>query len=119
LANGRIFHDSLGLIPAIPQWYWAMSTIQQVFLGEVINHAPSVKEALSKPLPSRLRSLPLPANFGSHKLILLSMDGTFLELSKERIRSSHLASRNTLSMPIAVQKRHVESNLNKIFEGAG
>ncbi|QMT61745.1 oxidoreductase [Legionella sp. PC997] len=108
---------TVGSISSLPQWYWVLSEHQQYFLEHVLKGCERVEDAVSY-LSSRHRTLPLPANYAVHSLFAVSQDGTFRELSKKRYRSSHIATRDGLNWPAAVQQRHIDSNLDKVMEYA-
>lgn len=111
------FTKMVGLIPKLPLWYWTLSTKQQYFLEHVLSNATNIEDAFSF-IPSRTRTLPAPANYGSHSLYTLNKEGEFEQFYSPRYRSSHIASRDVLDLPQAVQRRHVESNLEKVMEFA-
>ncbi|WP_454781666.1 oxidoreductase [Legionella sp. WA2022007384] len=108
---------TVGAISSLPQWYWVLSEHQQYFLQHVLKGCERVEDAVTY-LSSRHRTLPLPANYAVHRLFAVSLDGKFRELSKKRYRSSHVASRDGLTWPAAVQQRHIDSNLTKVMEYA-
>jgi hypothetical protein len=109
---------TIAQIPTIPQWYWVLPEHQQYFLEHVLKNSERVEDAVSF-LSSRHRTLPLPANFAAHSLLAISQDGkTIRELSSKRYRSSHIASRDGLKWPKAVQQRHSDENLAKVMENA-
>lgn len=103
----KIDGDSLGLVLRLPQWYLVLSEIQQCFLAHAKNF-----DVLS----SRHRTLPIPANFGTHELLKL-VNGEVRSFLGKRYYSAHIASRDTVKhhYPEAVQQRHVDSNLEKIL----
>ncbi|PWY55698.1 oxidoreductase [Legionella qingyii] len=109
--------STVGGISSIPQWYWVLSEHQQFFLEHVLKGCKRVEDAVTY-LSSRHRTLPLPANYAVHSLLAVSQDGKFRELSKKRYRSSHVATRDGLTWPGAVQQRHIDSNLAKVMENA-
>ncbi|KTD54902.1 oxidoreductase [Legionella sainthelensi] len=107
--------DTATQISSLPQWYWVLSEHQQFFLEHVLKGVDDVKDAVSF-LSSRHRTLPLPANYAAHSLLGLSENGQMRELSAKRYRSSHIATRDGLNWPKAVQQRHSDSNLAKVME---
>ncbi|QEY52974.1 oxidoreductase [Legionella longbeachae] len=107
--------DTATQISSLPQWYWVLSEHQQFFLEHVLKGVDDVKDAVSF-LSSRHRTLPLPANYAAHSLLGLSENGNMRELSAKRYRSSHIATRDGLNWPKAVQQRHSDSNLAKVME---
>ncbi|AUH71169.1 oxidoreductase [Legionella sainthelensi] len=107
--------DTATQISRLPQWYWVLSEHQQFFLEHVLKGVDDVKDAVSF-LSSRHRTLPLPANYAAHSLLGLSENGQMRELSPKRYRSSHIATRDGLNWPKAVQQRHSDSNLAKVME---
>ncbi|MGL5741557.1 MAG: hypothetical protein ACRCXC_02880 [Legionella sp.] len=104
-------------ISSIPQWYWVLPAHQQFFLEHVLKGVDKVEDAVSF-LSSRHRTILLPANYAFHSLIAVSSDGKMRELGVKRYRSSHIASRDGLNWPEAVQQRHSDSNLAKVMENA-
>ena len=106
---------TVGQISNIPEWYWVLPEHQQFFLEHVLKDTEKVEDAVSF-LSSRHRTLPLPANYAVHSLHAVSHDGKMCALSGKRYRSSHIASRDTLSWPKAVQQRHSDANLAKVME---
>ncbi len=115
-ANNLEFKRTLPLIPSIPQWYWNIPDRQQHFLERVLRNN-KIEDALSF-VASRLRTLPLPSNFGAHSLIKVNAKGEVSRLYDKRYRSSHIATRDGLEFPEAVQQRHCDSNLAKVMENA-
>lgn len=109
--------DTVAHISSIPQWYWVLSEHQQYFLEHVLKGCEKVEDAVTF-LSSRHRTLPLPANYAAHSLLAVGRDGNIRELSKKRYRSSHIATRDGLDWPEAVQQRHSDSNLAKVMEYA-
>ncbi|HHF7367654.1 TPA: oxidoreductase [Legionella bozemanae] len=107
--------DTVGHISSIPQWYWVLPHHQQFFLGHVLKEFEREEDAVTF-LSSRHRTLPLPANYAAHSLLAVSREGKIRELSKKRYRSSHIATRDGLEWPQAVQQRHSDSNLAKVME---
>lgn len=107
--------DSVIEISSLPQWYWVLSEHQQFFLQHVLKGFERVEDSVSF-LSSRHRTLPLPANYARHSLLAVSHDGEMRELSAKRYRSSHIATRDGLNWPKAVQQRHSDSNLAKVME---
>ncbi len=116
-ANKNEFKNTLSLIPEIPQWYWALSHRKQCFLEHVLKNSETIEEAVAS-LSSRNRDLPAPSNFGAHSLKRISPKGEVVELWGKRYRSSHVANRDALKFPEAVQQRHCDSNLAKVMEHA-
>lgn len=104
-------------IANIPEWYWVLSDRQQHFLEHVLEHTPSIEQALSF-ISSRHRTLPLPANFAKHRLYHITNQGQIQLLGSERFRSSHIASRDVLDCSEEVQLRHASSNFAKVTEQA-
>ncbi|KTC93871.1 hypothetical protein [Legionella cincinnatiensis] len=119
LLTGDIFKweiwDTATQISSLPQWYWVLSEHQQFFLEHVLKGVDNVEDAVSF-LSSRHRTLPLPANYAAHSLLGVSQNGQICELSAKRYRSSHIATRDGLNWPKAVQQRHSDSNLAKVME---
>ncbi|MCL9684453.1 oxidoreductase [Legionella maioricensis] len=111
------FKKTLALVPAIPQWYWVLSRRQQSFLGHVLKHSETVEDAVAT-ISSRNRGLPLPANFGAHSLKKINAKGEVVDLFGRRYRSSHVATRDGLKFPEAVQQRHCDANFAKVTEAA-
>ncbi|CAM2730684.1 oxidoreductase [Legionella steigerwaltii] len=110
--------DTLAHISSLPQWYWVLPHHQQFFLEHVLKGVDKVEDAVTF-LSSRHRTLPLPANYAAHSLLGISHNGKVIrELSKKRYRSSHIATRDGLEWPAAVQQRHSDSNLAKVMEHA-
>ena len=115
--NINDFNCFISTAAKIPEWYWALSNVQQHFLEHVVTSAASIKEAVSF-LSSRHRTLPVPANFATHQLLKINKEGEIHSLSAKRYRSSHIVSRDVLSSSESVQRRHGESNLAKVTEQA-
>ncbi len=111
--NNLEFTRTLPLIPIIPQWYWNIPDSQQHFLERVLRN--NKKEDALSFVVSRLRTLPLPSNFGAHSLIKIDAKGELTRLYGKRYRSSHIATRDGLEFPEAVQQRHSDSNLAKVM----
>ncbi|MBI2786740.1 MAG: oxidoreductase [Legionella longbeachae] len=110
--------ESVEYIYSIPQWYWVLPEHQQFFLEHVLKGTEKIEDAISFP-SSRMRTLPLPSNYAVHSLFAISKNGEKIrKLSGSRYRSSHIASRDGLEWPEAVQKRHSDSNLAKVMEFA-
>ncbi len=116
--NGQdlyLMANDLKQITALPLWYSLLSETQQSFLKYSLEKADSVREAVSF-LPSRLRTLPAPANFRMHQLSVLNEKGEIVEQFKERYASSHIVSRDVLKLPDAVQLRHSLANLEAVIQ---
>ncbi len=111
------FAAELSMVLELPSWYLFLSEAEHYFLKHVISHAQTLEASVSF-LSSRHRSLPAPANFASHQLIRLCADGTSIPLSEKRYRSSHIASRDVLKLPTAVQTRHSDFNLREVLRYA-
>jgi hypothetical protein len=116
-AKEREFKGTLNLIPKLPQWYWALPKRQQSFLAHVLKNSETIEDAVAS-ISSRNRGLPLPANFGAHSLKKINTKGEVEELFGRRYRSSHVASRDCLKFPAAVQQRHCDSNFTKVMEAS-
>lgn len=115
--NRQEYRDTLAEVTRIPQWYWVLPLHQQCFLEHVLKTKETIEEAVASP-PSRLRTLPLPANFGTHVLEKINSKLNFIPFYEPKYRSSHVSSRDALEWPAAVQLRHVVSNLRKVLENA-
>jgi hypothetical protein len=113
LATKLTYNRTLGLIPRLPQWYWVLPKTQQSFLAQVLKKEKNVEDAVSF-ISSRHRTLPLPANFAAHSLIKLNKNGDKEVFFGRRFRSSHIASRDCLDFPEAVQQRHGDANLAQV-----
>jgi hypothetical protein len=102
----------------LPHWYWVLPEHQQYFLEHALKSKNNVEEAVFS-LSSRHRMLPMPANYGIHKLLLLSKDGKFKDLYSEKRRSSHIASRDGIKWlwPLSVMRYHALVNMLKVMEG--
>lgn len=109
--------NQLVKLAKIPEWYCALSDMQQIFLEHVLKNSPSIEEALSF-VSSRHRTLPLPANFAKHSLYRIDCQGNVQQLGSKRFRSSHIASRDVLNCSYSVQLRHSSSNFEKVTEEA-
>lgn len=110
----QVCGENVGCFCSIPQWYWVLPEHQQFFLEHVLENNQNIEDAVSF-LPSRQRTLPLPANFAAHSLWAVSADGKMRELFAKRYRSSHIASRDALEWPTTVQQRHTDSNLARVM----
>lgn len=108
------FGEELEHISALPQWYWVLVQRQQCFLEHALNKTECIEDVVSF-LSSRHRTLPAPANFAAHRLFRISATGEAEPLSTKRYRSSHIASRDSLAFPAAVQERHCKSNLERVI----
>lgn len=104
-----IFKQELSHLHGIPTWYWVLSLHQQSLLRHLINKAETLEEVLSFG-PSRIRFLPIVANYGTYNAFRITSEGA-IPLSSDRFRSAHLASRNAQKFTREVQQRHVQSNL--------
>lgn len=100
----------------IPDWYWVLSPLQQVFLTHVLKNTNSIQEVFTF-LSSRHR-LPVPSNFRRHNVYLIDKEGNILLDSVKRYASSHIANREGLHDLKSVQKRHSDSNLAKVMSYA-
>lgn len=107
--------EDLNQISSLPLWYWLLSETQQHFLGHTLKNANAIEEVVSF-LPSRLRTLPAPANFRSHQLFILDDEGAIEKQFEERLASSHIASRDVLKHPQKVQKLHTTTNLDAVLK---
>ena len=116
MATDANYESTLALIPKISQWYWVIP-IGNSFLEHVLKNVKKTEDALAF-VSSRLRMLPLPSNYADHRLYIRNAKGEFVQHFGDRFHSSHIATRDGLDFPIAVQKRHAESNLAKVMEKA-
>ncbi|STX50125.1 oxidoreductase [Legionella busanensis] len=102
----------------LPYWFLRLPAYEQLFLKRILAETNSVADVVSY-LPSRLRSLPLLANFGKHQLIILYPDGQIKELGQERLRSSHLSSRDLKDEPAILGQEHSNRNVQQIHHYLG
>ncbi|WP_419419900.1 Dot/Icm T4SS effector PI-3-phosphatase SidP [Legionella sp. D16C41] len=102
----------------VPYWFLRLPAYEQLFLKKVLLEANKVEDVVSY-LPSRLRSLPLLANFGKHQLFLLYPDGQVKELGHARLRSSHLSSRDLEDEPAILGQEHSNRNVKQICKYIG
>lgn len=116
-ANRTEFKNSLEVVASLPHWYWVLSHRQQYFLEHVLKNAQTIEEAVAF-VSSRHRALPLPSNFAAHSLYTINAKNEVILHFDERYRSSHVASRDSLNDPDAVQSRHSDANLAKVMEKA-
>lgn len=107
----------VGNVAKIPEWYWALSKVQQHFLEQVLKADQPIENLVSF-LSSRHRTLPVPANFAAHTLFRATENGVITQLFDKRWRSSHIASRDVLKESESIQRRHSESNWAKVVEAA-
>lgn len=101
----------------LPEWYWVLPSRQQYFLEHALPETQDISEALSF-ISSRLRTIPAPANYGVHSLYSVSAKGDITLLGKERYRSSHIASRDSIKGSDSVQERHAGANFEKVTSEA-
>ncbi|MGQ3889313.1 Dot/Icm T4SS effector PI-3-phosphatase SidP [Legionella sp. CNM-1927-20] len=102
----------------IPYWFLRLPAYEQLFLKKILSETSNVADAVSY-LPSRLRSLPLLANFGKHQLLFLYPDGRIKELGQARLRSSHLSSRDLEDEPAILGQEHSNRNVAQICQYLG
>lgn len=102
---------------AIPQWYWALSGRKQMFLKHVMKSATSLEDAFAF-VCSRDRDLPMPSNYCAHQIYLINSEAQARCLGGVRYRSSHIANRDALNYPLAVQQHHCSANFAKVTEFA-
>ena len=114
-ANKSEFKQTLQTVTKIPQWYWVLSSRQQYFFEHVLKNSETLEDAVTF-ISSRDRTKPLPSNLGAHSLITINPKGESTIHYGKRVRSSHIATRDGLKYPAAVQERHSDSNLTKIME---
>lgn len=112
------FATELKKSTSLPLWYLLLSPHQQAFLKYVLKDAGAIEEVVSF-LPSRLRTLPAPANFGSHSILKIVPEG-IQALSAARKRSAHVGSRDSHKnkWPEMVQRLHCENNLKQVMSYA-
>ncbi|MDI9818957.1 MULTISPECIES: Dot/Icm T4SS effector PI-3-phosphatase SidP [unclassified Legionella] len=101
-------------IRRLPYWFLTLEDYEQRFFKEALNSSPRLEEVLSF-IPSRLRKIPLAANFGEHQLLLLGKEGKVSKACRPRLRSSHLASRDVKDLPDEISRLHAERNLARIM----
>lgn len=109
--------QKLDLIAKIPQWYWVLSGRKQFFLQHVIKSAATIEDVFAF-VCSRDRDLPMPSNYCAHQMYLINAKAEAKHLGGVRYRSSHIANRDALSYPMAVQLRHCSANFAKVTEFA-
>lgn len=99
----------------LPLWYWSLSHEEQHFLGYVLGKAQSIEDLLAF-VPSRLRTIPTPANFRAHRFFILNEQAkNTSEPFPERISSSHIASRDLIGKPLEVEVEHAQRNLESVL----
>jgi hypothetical protein len=106
------------ILRKLPYWFLILKDFEQRFLKASLKDSHSdtdLKNCISF-APSRLRRLPLLANFCQTKLFLLSLQGKITKIYSARLRSSHLASRDVTTLPVQVQKLHAQRNLETIIK---
>lgn len=112
-SNSPEFNEELAELKTVPYWYLTLADYEQRFLNTVLNQVQRVEEAISF-LPSRLRTLPILANFAEHQLLLLNQDGKVTKAFPAKLRSSHLASRDVAGQLHQVGELYTLRNLAKI-----
>lgn len=112
-SNSSEFSEELVQLKDVPYWYLTLADYEQRFLNSVLAQVATVEEAISF-LPSRLRTLPLLANFAEHQLLLLNQEGKITKQFPSKLRSSHLASRDIADQLNQVGELYTLRNLAKI-----
>ncbi|STX27658.1 oxidoreductase [Legionella beliardensis] len=102
----------------LPYWFLRLPAYEQLFLKKILSESEKVEDVVSY-LPSRLRSLPLLANFGEHELLFLYPNGKVKKLGKPRLRSSHLSSRDLEREPANLGQEHSNRNVKQICKYLG
>ncbi|WP_131782120.1 Dot/Icm T4SS effector PI-3-phosphatase SidP [Legionella gresilensis] len=105
-------------VSEVPYWFLRLPAYEQLFLKRVLSETNNIADVVSY-LPSRLRSLPLLANFGKHQLFLLYPNGQVKELGQARLRSSHLSSRDLEDEPAILGQEHSNRNVAQICHYLG
>lgn len=113
------FHSEFLQVMSLPMWYLLLSKHQQSFLNYVLKDTDDLKQVVSF-LPSRHRTLPVPANFGRHSILRINEQGELQTLSAKRYRSSHISSRDLLkaNYPKVVQEQYCLANLQQVMSYA-
>ncbi|WED42718.1 Dot/Icm T4SS effector PI-3-phosphatase SidP [Legionella cardiaca] len=109
--------QKLNSLRALPYWYLVLEDFEQRFLKGALDSTEHLEEAISF-VPSRLRRLPLAANFCESNFFTLKKDGAVAKKYSSRIRASHLASRDVKKLPPQVRKLHAKRNLSLIASHA-
>lgn len=82
-----------------PTWYKAMSVEEKLFFDDMVDGVEDAKDVINKihSLSSMTRTIPGVANFSRHIIAVLDENGNMLS-KEERLRSSHVASRDYLKL---------------------
>lgn len=107
--NARELND----LRAVTYWFLVLDDHEQYFLKEVLESSKRVEDVISF-APSRLRRLPLVANFCESNLLLLSKEGKLIKKYPSRLRLSHMASRDVIKLPPQIKKLHAARNLARV-----
>lgn len=97
----------------LPYWFLVLEDFEQEFVKFSLKNNKPLEDCISF-APSRLRRLPLLANFCQTNLFFLNAEGKIEKRPSARLRSSHLASRDITKLPIPVKKLHSERNMATI-----
>lgn len=107
----REFSTEWETIHELPYWFLRLSATEQLFLKKILDQSTDVKATFAQ-ISSRLRTLPLLANFGTQ--IMLELD-EYGELSTgdelNQYRLSHIVSRDLLNQP-DLAKLYAKLNLD-------
>lgn len=117
--SNPLFKSELEQVISVPQWYSLLPKEQQFFLKYVICNAKKIEDAVFF-LPSRLRTLPAPANFAVNWTLWLDENGNHEEIDSKNYRFSHLASRDLVKdkAKSKILRRHTISNLEQVMRYA-
>ncbi|WP_019215367.1 hypothetical protein [Legionella tunisiensis] len=105
--------EEITQLKSLPYWYLTLTDYEQRFLNAVLAQVERVEDAISF-IPSRLRTLPILANFAEHQLFLLDHEGNITKKFPAKLRSSHLASRDVADQLHQIGELYTLRNLAKI-----
>jgi len=100
-----------------PEWYKQLSDTETSLLDHLLDQATD-KTALKRlfmTLPSKLRSIPIPANLRRHHSITLDKYDNRVLMHSQRLRSSNISSNDVRGASKTIRRKHAKSNMKAIL----
>ncbi|KTD17720.1 hypothetical protein [Legionella jordanis] len=108
--------ERLNSLRKLPSWVLFLEDFERHFLSNILQVG-SLEQCISF-APSRLRRLPLLANFCETKVFWLNERGEVEHEYSTRMRSSHMAARDIVEWPMPIKRLYATRNLELIHQHA-
>jgi len=100
-----------------PEWYKQLSDTETNLLNHLLDQADNemALQRLFMTLPSKLRSIPIPANFRRHHFITLNKNDMTVSMHSQRLRSSNISSIDVKGASDEIRLKHAMSTMGAIL----